>query len=445
MSSSNYLKTLDALSRMRDQCKGELALPQICVVGDQTSGKSSLLQCITDVHFPVKSGICTRAPTVVQCRRADSAQCEIRGKPDAAFQEISFGDVEKAISKAQKALLPDPKGPKVSKTEITLRVSGPNMVDIQIVDLPGIIHHGDGKEATVELINSYIKSPQTLILLVSEAKQDHELISALALATKHDPHGKRTLRVLTKFDTFDSDDARHAASNLITSKLANALGPHAVVCRPEGSKDYDKESEMETFQGFANPGDRVGVMNLKGRLPDLFTTLVRTNLAGLAQAAVARAQQSKDELRKLGEHPLSDVAMIRECQRVLAPSNRVLQFAISPAFFKFQEAVHATESHITSVWIELLMVQDAFQCPFFQGETIFLRCMKEIVEWWREPAKRFQKEVRRLLEVEVSPIDESAVGVSKILRDSVTEHWAKHVGALNHIVRHDLKLDVLGV
>ena len=65
---SPYLKTLDALSRMSDQCKGELALPMICVVGDQTSGKSSLLQCLTQVPFPVKSGICTRAPTVVQCR-----------------------------------------------------------------------------------------------------------------------------------------------------------------------------------------------------------------------------------------------------------------------------------------------------------------------------------------------------------------------------------------
>jgi len=84
-------------------------------------------------------------------------------------------------------------------------------------------------------------------------------------------------------------------------------------------------------------------------------------------------------------------------------------------------------------------VQDAFQCPFFQGETIFLRCMKNIVEWWREPARRFQKEVRRLLEVELSPIDESAVGVSKILRDSVTEHWAEHVDVIMGSLAEALK------
>ena len=100
---SEYLKTLDALSRMRDQCQGELALPQICVVGDQTSGKSSLLQCVTGVPFPVKSGICTRAPCVVQCRNAESELCEIRGSPDAAFEEIRSDDVKTAIGKTKEA------------------------------------------------------------------------------------------------------------------------------------------------------------------------------------------------------------------------------------------------------------------------------------------------------------------------------------------------------
>ena len=83
-----YLKILDSLSRIRDKCQGKLDLPQICVVGDQTSGKSSLLQCLTGVPFPVKSGICTRAPTVVQCRRSNTARCEIRGSPDADLRRF---------------------------------------------------------------------------------------------------------------------------------------------------------------------------------------------------------------------------------------------------------------------------------------------------------------------------------------------------------------------
>jgi len=100
--SSNYLKTFvirRTLSHARSVQGRACSLPQIRVVGDQKSGKSSLLQCITGVHFPVKNGICMRAPTVVQCpRHSDSVLCEIRGKPGATFEEISFGEVSRRQS-----------------------------------------------------------------------------------------------------------------------------------------------------------------------------------------------------------------------------------------------------------------------------------------------------------------------------------------------------------
>ena len=424
MTSSSYLRTLDALSRMRDQCNGELALPQICVVGDQTSGKSSLLQCLTGVPFPVKSGTCTRAPTVVQCRRKETPLCEIRGRPGAEFEAIELDDVSKAISKAQKALLPDG-GPKVSQTEITLRISGPEQVDIQIVDLPGIIHNGDGTDEVKSLINSYIKSPQTLILLVSEAKQDGELTAAIVFAAWHDPACARTLRVLTKFDTFDSEDARVSATSLVKAGCAEPLGPHAVVCRPQGGEKYDEELEREDFEASAGelPGGRTGVEALKERLPDLFTTLIRTNLKGLELSARDRIKQCEAELRKLGEKPLSETGMLRECQRVLNASDEQLTTVITPAFLAFQEAVHATGDKVTAEWLETLMVQDAFQCPFFQGEAIFANAMRKIVDWWREPAKRFKKEAHRALAASMVPIGRDAIGVSKVLRDAIEKKW----------------------
>ena len=433
---SEYLKTLDALSRMRDQCQGELALPQICVVGDQTSGKSSLLHCVTGVPFPVKSGICTRAPCVVQCRNAESELCEIRGSPNAAFEEIRSDDIKTAIGKAQRALLNEHGGLKVSKKEITLRISGPEQIDIQIVDLPGIIHNGDGKDETVQLINSYIASPQTLILLVSEAKQDDELTSALALAAKHDPDQSRTLRVLTKFDTFDTEDARTAAARLVVAEEGVPLGPHAVVCRANGDDSYDEDNEREELDHCEStvagklPEGRKGIPALKSRLPDVFTTLIRTNLKGLEQAANARIQQSLKALRKLGEHPLGDVAMIRECQRVLSVSSVQFQEVITPAFYKFQEAVHATEDRVTAEFIMHYITQDAFQCPFFQGEAVFSRCMREIVNWWREPARRFEKDIQRALADSMAPIECDAIGVSKKLRAAIDERWAANSEAI---------------
>lgn len=44
-------------------------LPQIVVVGDQSSGKSSVLESLTDLPFPKDSGLCTRFATQITFRR----------------------------------------------------------------------------------------------------------------------------------------------------------------------------------------------------------------------------------------------------------------------------------------------------------------------------------------------------------------------------------------
>ncbi len=72
--SRSYIRNLQVLQEIRDKCDGELNLPQICVFGDQSSGESSVLTCITGITFPVKSGICTKAPIVVECRHDQTLQ-----------------------------------------------------------------------------------------------------------------------------------------------------------------------------------------------------------------------------------------------------------------------------------------------------------------------------------------------------------------------------------
>ena len=63
------------------------------------------------------------------------------------------------------------------------------------------------------------------------------------------------------------------------------------------------------------------------------------------------------------------------------------------------------------------------QCPFFQGEAIFANAMRKIVDWWREPAKRFKKEAHRALAASMVPIGRDAIGVSKVLRDAIEKKW----------------------
>ena len=205
-----YRAQLASLQRIRSIAgSSELDLPQICVVGDQSSGKSALLAEITRIQFPVNSGICTKAPIVVECNCDDAL-------PDDIFEIMQNGVYQKVdqpeslalkISELQNQNLVQEET-KISMTEIRIRVSGPTQVDLIVIDLPGIINQGNDEGETKQLINKYIEKEQTLILLVSEAKQDDELCIAIGMTKQMDPEGARTLRIYTKCDNFDSNEAK---------------------------------------------------------------------------------------------------------------------------------------------------------------------------------------------------------------------------------------------
>ena len=66
---TEYVKILEKIKEIRPLISGyNLQLPQIVVIGDQSSGKSSVLESLTGIKFPVNAGICTRCPIIVNCK-----------------------------------------------------------------------------------------------------------------------------------------------------------------------------------------------------------------------------------------------------------------------------------------------------------------------------------------------------------------------------------------
>lgn len=145
-----YSETLDALGKIKDRLdksSAELDLPMLCVVGDQTSGKSSLLEALTGVSFPVKSGTCTRMPIVVRCRTADDepgTTVTLR-EPDGSERVLPEGGVAKGISKAQDRATKEAKCGFVTNG-LRLEARGSGQMELILVDLPGLIHNGDDVE-----------------------------------------------------------------------------------------------------------------------------------------------------------------------------------------------------------------------------------------------------------------------------------------------------------
>jgi hypothetical protein len=69
---------LRKIDQLREKNIGKyLPLPQLVAVGDQSSGKSSLLESLTAIPFPHGQELCTRFATQITHRREEHTRIEI--------------------------------------------------------------------------------------------------------------------------------------------------------------------------------------------------------------------------------------------------------------------------------------------------------------------------------------------------------------------------------
>ncbi|XP_057692349.1 dynamin-1-like protein isoform X1 [Corythoichthys intestinalis] len=209
-----------------------IQLPQIVVVGTQSSGKSSVLESLVgrDV-LPRGTGIVTRRPLIFQLvhvdpedRRKTNEENEFKkngrfyrgidGEEWGKFLHTknkiytNFEEIRQEIEAETERISGMNKG--ISDEPIHLKVFSPNVVNLTLVDLPGItkVPVGDQpKDIEIqirELIVKYISNPNSIILAVTAANTDMATSEALKVAREVDPDGRRTLAVVTKLDLMDA-------------------------------------------------------------------------------------------------------------------------------------------------------------------------------------------------------------------------------------------------
>lgn len=187
----------------------DLALPAIAVIGDQSSGKSSVLEALSGVALPRGSGIVTRCPLVLKLKKLINED-EWRGKVSYQDTEMEISDpseVEVEINKAQDAIAGEGQG--ISHELISLEVSSPHVPDLTLIDLPGITRVAVGNQPadigrqTKQLIRKYILKQETINLVVVPCNVDIATTEALSMAQEVDPDGDRTIGILTKPDLVD--------------------------------------------------------------------------------------------------------------------------------------------------------------------------------------------------------------------------------------------------
>jgi len=190
-------------------------LPQITVVGSQSAGKSSVLENIVGRDFlPRGSGVVTRRPLILQLyslagekdlNPEKSEWGEFLHLPGQRF--YNFSEIREEIVRDTERITGKNKG--ISNKSINLKIYSPHVLNLTLVDLPGItkVPTGDQPEDIEEKIREmcmeFISKPNAIILAVSAANQDLVNSEGLKLARTVDPDGLRTIGVLTKVDIMD--------------------------------------------------------------------------------------------------------------------------------------------------------------------------------------------------------------------------------------------------
>jgi GTPase SAR1 family protein len=410
VSDSDYLRQLEIIRKIRDTVKvsDEVNLPQICVIGDQSSGKSSFLSRLTGVSFPTAAKMCTKAAVVVTCNRDDTlaplqTKYEIEDV-DCSGSYVEVKSTAEAIKDAQDRLLrkqSDEKGRAwdddenmiVSDHSIKLRVSSPDVIDIIIVDLPGIQHRGPMKEPIDALIERNVEKPETLILIVSEAKQDAELTKAIEVAEKYDPNHERTIRVLSKFDNFDTLDTQQRAIGLIRNGLDSPthldLGPHAVVSVGGDGKlrvgnKGDLEERQQLVGTYLLPETRAGVNALKERLQPLFASLIKKNLPILKHNVSSILNQTELKLEKIGMEPASSLQIMQRCVSHLQGRVDNLEKAVAEqCILPMKDRVSGAKEEVTFEFVTANFKINSFHCVVFQGQHEFDEAVRKIKALWK--------------------------------------------------------------
>jgi GTP-binding protein EngB required for normal cell division len=224
------LNLLDSIDTLRSQgISHYISLPQIIVCGDQSSGKSSVLEAISGVSFPIKSNLCTRFPTELVLRKHSQSGVRVSIVPHHSRNEAEreslgcfcealdgFEGLPMLIEKAKAAMGISTHGKAFANDLLRVEISGPDRPHLTIVDLPGLIHSETKQQSAAdvqlvqEVVWSYMQEPRSIILAVVSAKNDVANQIVLRLARELDHQGNRTLGVITKPDILVAGSATEA-------------------------------------------------------------------------------------------------------------------------------------------------------------------------------------------------------------------------------------------
>ncbi|XP_041837169.1 interferon-induced GTP-binding protein Mx-like [Melanotaenia boesemani] len=349
----------------------DLALPAIAVIGDQSSGKSSVLEALSGVALPRGSGIVTRCPLELKMKKKNEGEewCGKISYRDCDEEEIeSPANVEEKIREAQVKLAGDGVG--ISDELISLEIASPDVPDLTLIDLPGITRVAvKGQpdnigEQIKGLIRKFISKQETISLVVVPCNVDIATTEALKMAQEVDFDGERTLGILTKPDLLDKGTEETTVEILQNKVIHLKKGYMIVRCR--GQKEITEKVSLtdaiEKERAFFKDHPHFQTLYYEGQatVPKVAEKLtlelvhhIQKSLPRLEEQIETKLKQTQEMLDKLGSGPPPE------------PTER-LGFLIDRVTAFTQDAIYLTKG-------------EELRCGF--KPKIFSKLRKEFAVW----------------------------------------------------------------
>ncbi|KAK6213891.1 vacuolar sorting protein VPS1 [Colletotrichum tabaci] len=337
--SQRSTQRLNQIEKIRANGIGDLVdLPQLVVCGDQSAGKSSVLEGITGIPFPRQEGLCTRFPTEIILRHSNEplrTKASIRPHSGRSAEvartlrsyeremEEDLSDLPVAIEEVSKLMgirgFTDSQADAAFASDaLRIEVTGPTGLQLSIVDLPGLISvaNEEQSEADVEavhaMVRGYLSSSRTIILAVVQASNDIANQGIIKIAREYDPDGQRTVGIITKPDLINAGTEAKLASiaknkDSIKLKLGFFLlkNPSPAEMKASSTKLSRAEREMNFFSSAVWKAQdldmsRVGIENLKVFLQEVLDEHLEREMPKL-KGEIRRVLESKEkELEAMG-------------------------------------------------------------------------------------------------------------------------------------------------
>ncbi|KAK4178819.1 P-loop containing nucleoside triphosphate hydrolase protein [Triangularia setosa] len=326
---------LDTIDELRKLGLGKFVqLPQLIVVGDQSSGKSSVLEAISRVRFPIRDGLCTRFATELVLRQATQIRVNVQIQNDAGDVDdhvfdrtgVSNDELPAIIEEAKEVMGVGVGSNTFSEQVLRVEISGPDVPQLTLVDLPGFYHNetesqeAGGVAVVDRLAERYMRQKNSIILAVVSAQSELAAQKVLNEAKKHDSSRERTLGIITKPDKVDQGShnegqyLRLADNKEGSHKLA--LSWHVLRNRTHMETTSTDAERDETEKSFFRNGvwatikaqDR-GIEALRDKLSQVLLAQIQRKLPELIEDIEQLIKQRQVRLKELGEQRSTPQAM----------------------------------------------------------------------------------------------------------------------------------------